>query len=551
MLREDQEGMRRAPAIGIVAPLTECEAVARHARDLATSGWAVHLLVPDWETPRSGFTELRASGVEIVHLSQWRFPTSLILDGPNIFPLLTWSDQIRYALTGLHRSHGLGSHGLTRIEFTDGIGLGFRTVQARRMGLDFAGVPVAVWLREPSQLVRKKQQQWPTQPEDLAADFCERFTVEHADIQIVEDATFLDEIHQMWPGLSLNGVAGAESSKPRMASGEASGPGLRKASAPATPKALVTVCVPFYNLAPFLEEALASLAAQTYPALEVLVIDDGSTDADAIRVFDDMRLRFPRFQFLRQANAGIGATRNRALELARGEYFLPMDADNVATPEMIERFVVGLERNRDVAALTSYFLAFTDTADLAAERYLYAYKPTAGPHVLGALRNVYGDGNALFRTRILRGISGFTTDRDASFEDWEVFVKLVNAGHKVEVLPDFLFYYRHREAGFSRVTSDYRNHQRILRQYCECDRIPQAEREALWRFLFGQHQRVTQLEDDKRHLEAQLHSLRHRLTERVHTALTHIPGVKPTAKWLKRLYSRGSMTRSAEAGHEA
>ena len=81
---------------------------------------------------------------------------------------------------------------------------------------------------------------------------------------------------------------------------------------------LVTVCVPHYNLGRHLPETLASLAAQTYPHLEVLVIDDGSTDPASLEVFGRMERRHPQFRFLRQANAGIGATRNRGLFEGRG-----------------------------------------------------------------------------------------------------------------------------------------------------------------------------------------------------------------------------------------
>src|SRR5262249_6078719 len=105
---------------------------------------------------------------------------------------------------------------------------------------------------------------------------------------------------------------------------------------------LVSVVVPFYNLAEFLPEALGSLAAQTWPRLEVLVIDDGSTDPAAVRVFDEQQRKFPHFRFLRQPNAGIGATRNRGLREADGEYVVCVDADNVAHPRMIEQFVAGM-----------------------------------------------------------------------------------------------------------------------------------------------------------------------------------------------------------------
>ena len=97
--------------------------------------------------------------------------------------------------------------------------------------------------------------------------------------------------------------------------------------------------VPHYNLGLYLPETLASLAEQTYQKLEVMVIDDGSTDKASFQVFEQQQRLYPQFRFLRQANVGLAATRNRALAEARGEYFLPVDSDNIATPHMVERFV--------------------------------------------------------------------------------------------------------------------------------------------------------------------------------------------------------------------
>jgi GT2 family glycosyltransferase len=290
---------------------------------------------------------------------------------------------------------------------------------------------------------------------------------------------------------------------------------------------LVTVGMAHYNLGRHLPEALASLAAQTYPHLEVLVIDDGSTDADSRAVFEEMSSRYLQFRFLRQANAGIGATRNRALREARGTFFIPMDADNIARQDMVERFVAAMCRNPNAAAMTCYFLAFQGTEDLAREHYQYAYRPTGGPHVLAAIRNVYGDANAIYRTAAFRAVGGFETDRDTSCEDWEAFVKLVHAGGRVEVVPDHLFFYRHRETGFSRVTSSYRNHQRVLRQFDSCEHLPVAEKVLLWRSLIGFQQRL-------QYLDEQHECLRYQIADRLHTFCRRWPSATRAVKRVLR-----------------
>ncbi len=332
-------------------------------------------------------------------------------------------------------------------------------------------------------------------------------------------------------GCRVRGADGGESVRPADPTG-----GRRP---PDTP--LVTVAIAHYNLGAYLPETLASLAAQTYRNLEVLVIDDGSTDPLSQDVFADQERRYPQFRFLRQANAGIGATRNRGLREARGEYFIPMDADNVACPHMVETFVQALDRNPELSAMTCFCLAFEDAEDIVAEEYPYAYRPTGGPHVLATLKNVYGDANAIMRTEAFRAVGGYETDRDSSWEDLEAFVKLVNAGHKIDTVPEYLFYYRHLQTGFSRITDRYLNQRRVLRQYFHIDRLPTAEGIALWTALVSMQKRNDAL-------VLRLTSLRYRVADNVHALFAHVPVVKKGVRWLLRSGEQAWHFLTARAG---
>jgi len=445
------------------------------AEALIAAGWHAHILCCG-----ATDTELRAcrrAACTTSRLNAFTFPDTLTLQGPHFFPALLDSDRVYHALQQLHTQHRFDV-----IEFAERGGLGFRTIQAKQTGQAFADVKLTVTAIDLTSALRHSQQEWLCNPEDLTLDYAERYALQYAD-----------------RSPSLDSLASASGSAP-----------------------LVTVCVPYFNLGDFLEETLSSLAAQSYTNLEVLVINDGSTDAHALDVFSRMQTTFPQFRFLDQANAGIGATRNRGLQLARGQYFLPVDADNIAHPDMVRRFVAGLEHNRDIAALTCYFLAFREFADLAPGRFAYAYRPTGGPRILGCLQNIYGDGNAMFRTEALRAVGGFETDRDTSFEDWEAFVKLVNAGRRVEVLPDFLFYYRHRDAGFSRVTNAYRNQQRVLRRFVEMTSWSEDERRLLWNWLVGSQQRLAELEAENRALTTKLASRRYRVADGLKRAIKRV-----------------------------
>lgn len=80
---------------------------------------------------------------------------------------------------------------------------------------------------------------------------------------------------------------------------------------------IATVAVTYYNLGRYLPETLASLAAQTCPELEVLVIDDGSTCERSRQVWDEQQRRWPQFRFLRQVNVGLGAADRRCARRGR------------------------------------------------------------------------------------------------------------------------------------------------------------------------------------------------------------------------------------------
>ena len=103
------------------------------------------------------------------------------------------------------------------------------------------------------------------------------------------------------------------------------------ASGQNTPK--VTVLMPVYNSARFLREALDSILAQTWQDLELLAIDDGSTDRslEVLHSYRDPRLRIVSHQ----QYSGLTATLNEGIDLAKGEYIARMDADDAMVPERL------------------------------------------------------------------------------------------------------------------------------------------------------------------------------------------------------------------------
>jgi glycosyltransferase involved in cell wall biosynthesis len=116
---------------------------------------------------------------------------------------------------------------------------------------------------------------------------------------------------------------------------------------------VVSVIVPTFNRAPTLERAVASVLAQTYPHLEVIVVDDASTDGSdqVARSIVDQRVRYIRHH----ENRGAAAARNTGLQAATGHYVSFLDSDDVWLPERVERFVRAVDLDGDAAANTVYY----------------------------------------------------------------------------------------------------------------------------------------------------------------------------------------------------
>ena len=125
----------------------------------------------------------------------------------------------------------------------------------------------------------------------------------------------------------------------------ASEPDLELPPSPARGRArpLVSVIIPAFNAARFIAETLTSAQAQTWPDLEIIVVDDGSTD-DTAAIVEAAAATDPRITLIRQANAGVAAARNAAIAAAKGDYVAPLDADDLWHPENISAQVAALER---------------------------------------------------------------------------------------------------------------------------------------------------------------------------------------------------------------
>ena len=112
----------------------------------------------------------------------------------------------------------------------------------------------------------------------------------------------------------------------------------------------ISVIIPVYNVEKYVETSILSICAQSYPNIEILVVDDGSTD-DSGKICDRLAQNDNRIKVFHKENGGQGSARNLALEHAEGEYVCFLDSDDIAKPDYIQFLYDMMKRNElDIAA---------------------------------------------------------------------------------------------------------------------------------------------------------------------------------------------------------
>lgn len=117
-------------------------------------------------------------------------------------------------------------------------------------------------------------------------------------------------------------------------------------------KPIVSIILPVYNVAPYLHQSLDSIVNQTLKNIEIICVDDGSTDESG-KILDEYQAKDPRFKVIHKKNEGTGAARNDGLKLATGECIGFVDPDDWILPNMYERlYSILKEKNLDIVMFT-------------------------------------------------------------------------------------------------------------------------------------------------------------------------------------------------------
>ncbi len=191
---------------------------------------------------------------------------------------------------------------------------------------------------------------------------------------------------------------------------------------------LISVIIPIFNNQKTINKTLNSVLKQTLSNLEIIVINDGSTDESLEKI---ATIKDPRVQVFSYPNAGVAVSRNRGIERARGEYISFLDADDLWTPDKLEAQLKALQENPHAAVAYSW----TDYIDEAGNFLYHGSHISINGDVTAKLlfKNFIENGsNPLIRRHALVKVGEFDSSLSPA-EDWDMWLRLAARYHFVAV----------------------------------------------------------------------------------------------------------------------
>lgn len=203
---------------------------------------------------------------------------------------------------------------------------------------------------------------------------------------------------------------------------------------------LVSIIIPCHNTEKYISEAIASALDQTYPNVEVIVVDDGSTDRslEIIQSFGD-RLKYDQIN-----HKGACAARNRGLEISKGEFIQFLDADDVLLPHKLEKQLPLLLSNQADLVFCNGYLFGDDRPQRPIKKLLALPSPDNIDPFIYCILNGFGTEGPLHRRSCLEKVKGFTEGLLGG-QEYNLHIRLGAINARLYKLDDFLFKHRNHD----------------------------------------------------------------------------------------------------------
>ena len=213
----------------------------------------------------------------------------------------------------------------------------------------------------------------------------------------------------------------------------------------------ISVIIPVFNVEKYLAECLDSVLAQTFSDIEIICVDDGSTD-DSAKILQQYAARDKRIKIITQKNSGVVVTRNRAISMAKSEYIYPLDSDDMIVPNCLEKLYnkITNSKYRVVMSRAQTFGRFSLVFPQPGLNKLEMY----GVHENCVI-------SALFYKSDFEKFGGYCTDFNGyGGDDMDYWLNYIDNNMPIIRLPDILFLYRIKQ-----------DNERVWRNYDPAEQI--------------------------------------------------------------------------------
>ena len=194
----------------------------------------------------------------------------------------------------------------------------------------------------------------------------------------------------------------------------------------------VSIIVPCYNQAQYLDECLISILNQTYSNWECIIVNDGSQDATE-SVAIHWTAKDNRIKYIQKSNSGLSAARNSGITLSQGEFILPLDADDKISPNYVAHAIQAFENDSTLKVVYCFAEKFGNESGRWELPDFSLYNLSQNNLIFCA---------ALYRKKDWELVGGYDVKMIYGWEDWEFWIAMLKNGGNVKRIEQVGFYYR-------------------------------------------------------------------------------------------------------------
>lgn len=261
---------------------------------------------------------------------------------------------------------------------------------------------------------------------------------------------------------------------------------------------LVSIIIPVYNVEKYLERCVDSVLGQTYKSLEIILVDDGSTD-NCGKICDTYKLSDTRISVIHKKNGGLSDARNCGMKISNGDYIFFVDSDDWIKKECIQTLIFyALEKDADV--VISKYISVSDETMLQIKNKptsaVMLTKMTALSDLLYQKKFTTSACGKLFKATVIKNVQ-FPVGK--LFEDVETIFKIIESSERIVLLNDNLYYYFERTNSITKSNFDIRKMDYVetctnLYEYVH-NHYPQLEKAALSRLVWSEIYVIVHMDD--------------------------------------------------------